>query len=360
MEITAAVLRDPQAPYALERLTLPPLRAHEVLVRIAAVGMCHTDALLRTAPFARELPIVPGHEGAGVVEETGAEVTHLQPGDHVVLSFDSCGGCAACADDRPFHCDTMTPRNLSGRDVEGDAHATDAHGQRVANRWFGQSSFATHAIATARNAVKVDAALPFELAAPLGCGLMTGAGTVLSTLRTAPTDRIAIFGAGAVGLASVMAAHIAGAERIIAIDLDAGRRELARELGATHAIDGRDPGLLKELRAHGVTQSVEATGVPQVAATAVACVRQGGTCAQVGVLSGPLELPPLTILGRRITGVQEGDVDPHVFLPRLITLHREGRFPIERLVTTYPLADIDRAEREHRVKPVLLPPGRGS
>lgn len=362
MEVTAAVLHAPDRAYAIERVTLAPPRADELLVRIVAVGMCHTDSLLRAPGVLRTPPIIAGHEGAGIVEAAGDDVEGIAIGDHVVMTFEHCGACRACTDARPYHCDGMNARNLSGRRADGSTAATAADGAAISSRWFGQSSFATHAIATARNAIVVDRDVPLELAAPLGCGLMTGAGAVLSSLDVQPGASVAVFGAGAVGLAAVMAARVAGAAMIIAIDLHDARLQLARELGATHAVDGAAGDLVRELRGltgGGADAVVEATGVPAVAATALAATRQGGRYAQAGILSDDLRLPPLAVMGRTVIGVQEGDVDPHEFIPRLIALWRDGEFPFDRLIAHFGLDQINEAEQAAHsgrvIKPVLRP-----
>ena len=216
MKTTAAVLRGHDQPYTIESIDLRDLRPHEVLVRIVAAGMCHTDVLPRVPGFIAAPPIVAGHEGAGVVEAIGGDVTRVAVGDHVVLSFDSCGTCANCNAGQPAYCDTFIVRNLFGRELDGTNTATDADGAPVAARWFGQSSFASHAITTERNTVVVDKSLPLEKLGPLGCGIQTGAGSILGALDVQPGTSVAVFGAGAVGLAAVMAAKVAGATTIVA------------------------------------------------------------------------------------------------------------------------------------------------
>ena len=238
MEITAAVLRDGDAPYSLERIELGGPGAGEVLVRIAAVGMCHSDALLRSQAFGAKLPIIPGHEGAGIVESVGAAVDGVKRGDHVVLTFDSCGLCRNCTENRPALCTAGRERNMVGWKADGSSTATGTDGAPIGSRWFAQSSFATHAIATSRNVVVVDDKLPLHVLAPLGCGIQTGAGAVLNSLDVQPGSSLAVFGAGAVGLAAVLAGAVAGAETIVVVDLHPERRELAVEFGATHVLDG--------------------------------------------------------------------------------------------------------------------------
>jgi aryl-alcohol dehydrogenase len=355
MRIQAAILRDPAKPFTIEEIELGEPGPGEVLVRVAGAGMCHTDVVLRTAPKLR-LPMVFGHEGSGVVEAVGPGVRAVAPGDHVVLSYDSCGQCARCLASMAPYCDQFMARNVTGTRIDGTGGATDSAGLPVGARWFGQSSFASHAIATERNVVAVDASLPLEVLGPLGCGLQTGAGSVLIALGVRPATSIAVFGTGAVGLAAVMAARIAGAAEIIAVDLHPVRRDLAVELGATRALDGADPDLAAAVGQ--VDYCFDTTGVPAVVATAVSVLRPGGTCGLVGV-GGEITLRPEALAGRNLRYILEGDAVPQQFIPRLIGLWQRGRFPFDRLLRRYPLDEVNDAERDcangTTIKPILLP-----
>lgn len=362
MEITAAVLRDGGAPYSLERIELAGPGEREVLVRIAAVGMCHSDALLRSSTFPATLPIIGGHEGAGIVEAVGAGVEGIVAGDHVVLTFDSCGNCRNCVDGHPAVCATSAHRNLLGWRVDGSAAAVAADGSPVGSRWFAQSSFATHAIATSRNAVVVDEALPLHVLAPLGCGIQTGAGAVLNSLDVQAGSSLVVFGAGAVGLAAVLGGVVAGASTIVVVDLHHGRRDLAVEFGATHVFDGSQVDVARQVRKltrGGADYAIDATGVPRVAESALAATRVGGACALLGVLTGPLTLKSDALTGKTLVGVVEGDATPQEFIPRLISLWSAGQLPIERLIEQFPLEAINEAEQASLsgrvVKPVLIP-----
>jgi aryl-alcohol dehydrogenase len=247
--------------------------------------------------------------------------------------------------------------------VGGQPGAIDSSGGAVATRWFGQSSFATYALATARNTVVVDAGLPLELLGPLGCGIQTGAGAVIRSLRVQAGDTIAVFGVGAVGLAAVMAAKAVGAGSIVAVDRHESRLALAEELGATHVVPAGDDVIDKVLAAAGgVHYSLDTTGVPGVIAQAVACLRPTGTCGLVAAQTGDLVLDPAALaVGRTVKGVLEGDSVPQSFIPFLINLWQRGRFPFERLIQTYPLDAINEAEHDAlaglTVKPVLVPHG---
>ena len=356
MQIQAAVLRHPDKPFVLEDVELDDPGPGEVLVRIAGAGLCHTDLMYRSLPEL-PMPMILGHEGSGVVEAAGPGVRRFAPGDHVVMSYDSCGHCPQCLAAAPCYCDEFIGRNFSGMRQDFSSAARDTAGSPVAARWFGQSSFATHALATERNLVAVDTSLPIETLGPLGCGVQTGAGSVLLALGVRPASTIAIFGTGAVGLSAVMAARVAGASEIIAVDLHTSRRDLALELGATRALDGADPDLAAAL---GQADYVlDTTGVPGVIATAVRALRPGGSCGLLGVGGGPITLEPEGFAGRSIRYIFEGEAVPQAFIPTLIRLWRQGRFPFDRLIKTYPLSQANEAERDSAsggcVKPVLLP-----
>jgi aryl-alcohol dehydrogenase len=361
----SAVLRDVSAPYSLEIVELDDPGPGEVLVRIAGAGLCHTDLFGRSGLLGEDfLPAILGHEGAGVVEKVGAGVTAIVPGDPVVLSFDSCGGCAACVRGVPTDCELFEPRNLSGLGPDGGRTARDSDGTAVTNRWFGQSSLAEYALATERNTVKVDRDLPLELLGPLGCGVQTGAGAVFNVMRLLPGQSLAVFGTGAVGLSAVMAAKAAGAGDIVAVDLHATRRALALELGATRTVDGADPDVLQQVAgsAGGVDFSFDTTGVGAVMGHAVNVLKRPGTCVLVGAGLDQIAVHPTALAGRTLTYCYEGAAVPRLFIPRLIGLWRQGLFPYDRMITTYGLEDVDRAEADAiagtTVKPVILMPGK--
>jgi len=289
MKITAAVLRAADEPYSLEDVELADPRADELVVRIVGAGMCHTDVLPRSPGAFCAPPIITGHEGAGIVEAVGAEVQGIAVGDHVVLSFDSCGACENCRAGQPCHCDTGLARNVVGRRLDGTTGVTDANGVEIASRWFAQSSFATHALATARNAVVVDKELPLDKLGPLGCGIQTGAGTVLIALAVKPATNVVVFGVGAVGLAAIMAAKVADASAIVAVDLHPHRLDLALDLGATHTLDGRSadlPAQIHALTLGGAHYAIDTTGAPTVMSSALASLRMGGAAAFVGIQTG--------------------------------------------------------------------------
>lgn len=355
MEIQAAVTETAGGAFRIERLTIEAPGPDQVLVRIVACGVCHTDMVMRDGALPVPFPAVFGHEGAGIVERVGPGVTGLSPGDHVLLSFDSCGQCSACHDHQPGYCPEFFPRNFLGM-LQPDQGGLRRGQQRIGSNIFGQSSFATHALAHPRNMVKVDPDLPLHLLAPLGCGIQTGAGTVLETLKLEAGQSIAILGAGAVGLAAVMAAVIAGAGRIALLDRHQHRLDLGRELGATESATRLN------LLTGQFDHIIDTTGAPALLGAVVDLLGARGTLALVGAYpSDPrlsIDASAIMSMGRRIVGVVEGGIDPQRFVPDLIDHYRAGRLPMEKLVRTYPFAEIDRAVHDSEsgdvIKPVLL------
>jgi aryl-alcohol dehydrogenase len=369
MQITAAVARPGRTDFTLETLELDAPREDEILVRIAGVGLCHTDLVFRHAGEAVfPQPAVFGHEGSGVVERVGAKVTKVAPGDHVAISFRSCGHCDRCADGDAPYCRTMPLLNYTGVRTDGSKalHAPDGD---VASNFFGQSSFATHALTYERNVVKVDKDVPLELIGPLGCGVQTGAGGVMNSLAARKGSSILITGGGSVGLSAVMGAKIQGCAKIIVLEPMASRRELALSLGATHVIDpAQAPVLAEAVRAiapMGVDYAFDTTGVPAVLNAVMGCLGSKGVFGIVGVTPpgtpAPGDMTQIITFGHTIKGIIEGDSDPDVFIPQMIAHWRAGRLPFDRMVKTYPLSAINQAiEDQHHgkcVKVVLIPGG---
>ncbi|AII10831.1 NAD(P)-dependent alcohol dehydrogenase [Rhodococcus opacus] len=362
MQIQAAVLRTHDGPFTLETVELAAPRPHEILVRIVGTGFCHTDVLPRSPQFLAQPPIICGHEGSGVVEAVGDAVTEFTAGDHVLASFDSCGRCENCRRSHPAYCREFFTRNLTGHAADDGGAVSDANGSPVASRWFGQSSFASHALVTERNAIKVGKGLPLDLLGPLGCGVQTGAGSILEALKIEAGSTVAIFGTGGVGLSAVMAARVAGAARIIAVDLHPSRLDATLEAGATDAVLGSDPDVAKQIRkltGGGVQFALDTTAVPEVVTSALSALRPTGTLGLVGAGARPVTLAPDALSsGKNIMGILEGDVTPQIFIPRLIDLWEQGRFPFDRMITTYPMADINTAEADSAsgatIKPVLV------
>jgi aryl-alcohol dehydrogenase len=362
----AAVLREKDGPFSLEEVTLDEPRPDEVLVRIRAVGVCHTDLFCRAQGLPVPLPLVLGHEGAGVVERVGAGVTKVAPGDHVVLSYASCGKCPSCDEGQRAYCGEFFPRNFGGARIDGTSPIR--RGQEVVHgAFFGQSSFASFAIAAERNVVKVRTDVPLELLGPLGCGVQTGAGTVLNALRPRPGSTLAIFGVGSVGLSAVMAARVAGCATIVAVDLHRSRLALAQQLGATHVVDAAAvsdvPDAIRAVTGGlGVQYAIDTTAVPRVLRSAVDAMAPRGVCAAVGAASFgtdvAIDAGALLAKGQTLRGVVEGESLPDTFIPALIELYRQQAFPFDRLITRYPFHRIDRAiadaESGAAIKPVLV------
>ncbi|HEX4002566.1 MAG TPA: NAD(P)-dependent alcohol dehydrogenase [Candidatus Acidoferrales bacterium] len=365
-KITAAVVEKTGAPFVLHELELDAPRADEILVRIVAVGICQTDVHVRDRLQPTSLPAVLGHEGSGIVEEVGAAVTYVKPGDRVVLSYDSCGQCRFCLGGRNSYCEQAMPINFGGSRLDGtNALHRAGHGGRhdVHGHFFGQSSFATHALATERNVVRAPDDLPLELLGPLGCGLQTGAGAVLNSLRVPAGASIAILGTGAVGLAAVMAARFAGANPIVGVDLVPSRLALASEFGATHTIDARKEDIRKriaEITGSGVDYALEITAQPEMLALAVDILAPCGTAGQIGGgIPGAKAAIGMSrlLLGRSVRGIIQGDSIPRVFIPKLIEMYRRGQFPFDRLVRFYDFAQINQAVADaasgETIKPIL-------
>lgn len=353
MQVTAALVERSRADWHLETLDLAEPGADELIVRVVASGICQTDVHGRDDYFGIPFPCVFGHEGAGVVERVGAAVTRVARGDRVVMTSPACGACAACRRGLPGYCKDARRIKFGGRLRDGRA-PFHRNAQPVSGAFFQQSSFATHALATEGNVVKLPDDLPLELAAAFACGVNTGAGAVLNALKPRPGSSIAVFGAGSVGLAAVMAAGIAGCATIFAVDLHENRLELARELGATEVCK---PGT-RDLK--DIQYSVEAAGSPQTLRDAVDCLAPLGVCCLVGSArkgtEARLEMAQLQH-GRTLRGCIQGDAPPAEFFPLLFELWRSGRLPVERLIQYYEFEDVNRAVADSlsgkTVKPVL-------
>lgn len=359
MKITAAVSRGDTPSPSLEQLELEEPRPGEMRIRLVATGICHTDLHEHPGRHSPH-PIVLGHEGAGVVETLGEGVIGFEVGDHVILSGNSCGQCPSCRANRPTYCDLAMPLCFGGQRLDG---STSLEGGAVHSHFFGQSSFATHCLVPQRTAVKMDKDLPLEKLGPLGCGVVTGAGAVIEALKVGYGDTIAVFGTGGVGLSAVMAARLVGARRIVAVDINRERLELARELGATDCIPADEEGVAEKVRAvtgRGVDFSFNTTTVPEVHTLALDVLAMNGTAGFVAAPKGEWAPKMFAMLagGRQLRGILGGDAHPGLFLPKLIDYWRQGRFPFDRLLTFYPFAEIDRAFADvhsgKAIKPVLL------
>jgi aryl-alcohol dehydrogenase len=362
MNIKAAVVREKAGPFKIENIELDEPRGDEVLVRIVASGLCHTDLVARDQYLPIPLPGVFGHEGSGIVEKVGTGVTKVRPGDHVVMSYLSCGTCVSCKEGTPSLCLDFLPSNFAGSRPDGST-TMKKNGEPIHASFFGQSSFASYALAVERNVVKVRNDVPLEILGPLGCGVQTGAGGVINSLHPPVGSSIAVFGVGSVGLSAVMAAYVSGCTTIIAVDIMADRLRMAREFGATHLIDPgtEDPvAEIRKITGGGVKYSLECTGIPQVFRQSVDALTMGGVCGLIGVAPAGVEvsLDMQNILnGRSIRGIVEGDSNADIFIPQLVELHMQGRFPFDRMITFYPFGRINEAaedsEKGKTIKAVL-------
>ncbi|UZW56396.1 NAD(P)-dependent alcohol dehydrogenase [Sphingobium sp. JS3065] len=355
MKVVAAVTPSTGAQFSVETVELDEPRADEILVRIMAAGVCHTDLVARDGVMPITMPAVLGHEGAGVVVRVGDAVTKVKEGDRVALTFRSCGGCARCKAGEPAYCATMPALNYVGQRADG-SKAISRDGERISSNFFGQSSFATHALAYERNVVVLPDDIPFELAAPLGCGVQTGVGSILRALACPAGSSLLIAGGGAVGLSAVMGAAIQGCHPIIVVEINEERRRLALKLGATHAIDPMaQEDLTDAVRAivpAGIDFVLDTTGRPQVLEAGFMSLAPRGVFGFVGV-APPNTKPPgiigrMVMFGLTLRGIIEGDSDPDEFIPQLVQYWREGRLPLEKLVQLFPFSDInDAVQAQH-------------
>jgi aryl-alcohol dehydrogenase len=352
MQTDAAVTESKGAPFAIQTLEIGRLEPHEVLIDVAAAGVCHTDLIVRDQWYPVPLPAVLGHEGAGVIAAVGDAVTKVAVGDRVAMSFNSCGACPTCATGRPSYCHDFFARNFGSSRPDGST-VLSRNGQSIHSHFFGQSSFATRAVATDRNVTKLPADVPFEVVAPFGCGVQTGAGAILNVMHPPAGTSVAVFGTGTVGIAALLAAQVAGCTTVIGVDVNASRLEVARELGATHVIDAAeaDPETaIKAITGVGADFAIESTGVASVLRTAVDSTAPTGI---TGVIGAPafgtevnLDVNNVLVFGRTVRGIVEGDSVPDVLIPRLIELWRQGRFPIDRIMKTYDFDQIDHAAHD--------------
>lgn len=366
MKITAAVVYERSGPFTVEQVDLCDPRSGELLVEVAASGMCATDLHGRDAYYGARFPKIFGHEGAGIVRAAGAGVTDFKPGDHVVMAYPFCGECPNCRSKRQSYCLNARTLKMDGTRADGSTlHARD--GKPIYSAFFQQSSFGSFAIANERYAVKVRDDVPLAHVAALACGGQTGAGAVLNVLKPSPGDSIVVFGVGSVGLSALMAARIAGCDPIIAVDVHDTRLALARDLGATHTINhtGRTDVVaeIRRITGPGARLAVETSALPAVLREAVEALMPGGDCVLLGSARAgtetTLEMPFLQN-GRTLRGVIQGDSVPKTFIPQLVDHIAAGRFPVDRMITYYDLADINRAAAESEagttIKPVIRMP----
>ncbi|ENX41286.1 NAD(P)-dependent alcohol dehydrogenase [Acinetobacter sp. NIPH 2100] len=361
-EIIAAVTECKGADFELQPLKIRQPQNDEVLVKIVATGMCHTDLIVRDQYYPVPLPAVLGHEGSGVIEAIGPNVTDLKVGDHVVLTYGYCGKCTQCNTGNPAYCSEFFARNFGGADLQGNnAICTHDH-EVVHDHFFSQSSFATHALTRENNAVRVSKDAPIELLGPLGCGIQTGAGAAMNALKVTPASSFVTWGAGAVGLSALLAAKICGASTIIAVDIVESRLKLAEELGATHVINSKtqDPvAVIQEITQGGANFALESTGRPEILKTGIDAL---GILGKIAVVGAPplgtlaqFDVNDLLLGGKTILGVVEGSGAPKKFIPELGTLFLQGKFPFDKLVKFYAFEEMNQAARDSHAGITLKP-----
>jgi aryl-alcohol dehydrogenase len=361
MKAKAAVLHETGKALQIEFVDIAEPKENEVLVKIVATGICHSDEAGRMG-YAK-IPAILGHEGSGIVEQVGGNVTSIKKGDHVVLALATCGECRYCAAEQPFSCIEQRKLNFGGTMRDGTYRITQ-DGEGI-NNYFGQSSFATYAVVDIHSVIKVDKDVDLSILGPLGCGFETGAGTVLGYLNAKPGTSIAVFGCGSVGFAAILAAKIAGCKNIIAVGGTPDKLKLALEMGATHIINRKEtPDIVSEIRqitGDGVEYSIDTTAQPDIIMTGIKSMAAMGTMVLLGL--GPdITFNPSLIMGRSqaVAATSIGCVNPQDFIPKMISYYKEGRFPFDKLITFYELEDIEKAfhdsEKGLVVKPVIKMP----
>jgi aryl-alcohol dehydrogenase len=365
IQARAALVRDHGAPLRIEPVDIDAPRATEVRIRMVGCGICHTDIVFQQGQ-GLAVPCLLGHEGSGVVDAVGAEVSCLVPGDHVVRSFLSCGTCPSCAKQKPASCYHFAPLNYGGSRSSDGSSPVHQDGSRIAASFFNQSSFATYAIADQRNAVKVPKDIPLELLGPLGCGIQTGAGAAMNSLGLQAGETLAIFGGGAVGLSALLGAIAVDAGPVIIVEPNEARGQLSLELGAAHVINpivtADVLGEIRRLGGGGVNHGLDTTGIPEVIAVAGEAILFNGMLGLLGVppmeASLPLNMMSMMARGIGVKAIVEGDSDPQRFIPHMIDLYRAGRFPFDRLIVRFPFEQINEAIDASKsgavIKPVLI------
>jgi len=353
-----AVSTGPDEPFVLREVIVDDPRDDEILVKITATGICHTDLFFKSVIPAEMGPCLLGHEGAGVVAAVGSGITDVRPGDHVVLSYRSCGGCASCRDGHPAYCEQTVALNALGHRSDGTPRL-HSEGNPLLGNYFGQSSFAGYALAGRDNVVAVGNDVDLAVVAALGCGFQTGAGAVLNVLRPQPDSRLIVYGVGSVGFAALLAARTLGVRTVVAVDPLPSRRGQAEAFGAITvdpSLDGADA-QIKSATSGGATHAVDTTGIPAVISKALAALATRGELVVLG-LGAPevtINVQDMLITGKTLRGCIEGDSRVETFIPELVDLYKDGRFPIDQLVTRYSSEDINVAIADQAAGKVIKP-----
>lgn len=362
MKIKAAVVHEKNGPFLFEEVDLAEPNKDELLVKVEASGICHTDEFGRSQGVPIPMPIVLGHEGAGIVEKVGENVKGFAVGDHVAFSYAYCDHCNSCLVGEPYNCENYNEINFGG--VAGDGTTKISQDGKPVSMFFGQSSFATHSVINHKSAVKVDKDVDLALIAPLGCGIQTGAGAVINTLRPRISSSIAVFGCGSVGMSAIMAAKVARCKTIIAVGGNEESLKLAKELGATHTINRKEvddiPAAIAAITDGGANYAIDTSGYGPLIQTAIRSTSYHGyilALAPSGVIEQFDIGQEILMNMRTVRGICEGDSVAQIFIPELVHLYKQGQFPLDKLVKTYDFEDIDQAfEDSHNgkvIKPVL-------
>lgn len=367
MKITAAIALKQGAPLTIEEVELDDhLKADELLIKTVASGVCGADiSEVNGGPTGyAPIPMILGHEGSGIVEAVGDSVQEFEVGDHVSVSYASCGTCKQCVAGRPYACERMNELNFGGRDIDG-GYRYQFNGQPLSS-FFQQSSFGNHMKVQARNAVKITKDIDLKLVGPLGCGIQTGAGTVLNDLKPQPGDGIVIFGTGTVGLSAIMAVKIAHCDPIIAVDIVDSRLDTAQKLGATHTINSQKvddiPAAVNQIVTGGTDFAVVSAGINGLAENAV---RSTGIYGKTAIVGGAFEghfnmAQDFLIPAKTVRGVLQGSSLPKLFIPKLIKLYQAGQLPFDQMVKFYELKDVNQAFADSAsgkvIKPILVMP----
>lgn len=350
MHIKASLLSGCDQPFEIATLELDEPKDEEVLVRLAATGVCASDAHTRSGRIPSPLPSVLGHEGAGIVEAVGSSVAHVAPGDHVALSWmPNCGQCRHCRNGRPVLCTAAAPALLAGTMLDGTVRLHN--GAQPVFHYSFLSTFASHTVVPSASAIKIDPDVPLAVAALIGCAVLTGYGAVVNRAQVRSGSSVAVFGAGGVGLSAIMAARLSGAEQVIVIDPVEGKRQGAFTFGATDVlVPGED--IATRVRAitdgYGADYTIDAVGSPGLLSQAFASTVVGGTVVCVGVPASDarpwLPGPDLVRQEKIVTGSLYGSCRPALDIPLITKLFKSGRLPLDRMVTkTYDLEDINLA-----------------
>ncbi len=347
----AAVTYAPEAEYKFDEVELADPGYGEVQVKIAASGLCHTDEFGKTIGL--PMPLVLGHEGAGIITKIGEGVDDFEVGDHVAFSYATCGKCKNCLSGRPAYCLKFNEINFGG--IAPDGKTKLFKDGKPMSMFFGQSSFAEYATITTRNIAKIDKDVDLALVAPFGCGIQTGAGAVLNAIKPNAEDSIAIFGCGAVGMSAIMAAKVAGCRQIIAVGGNAKSLELAKELGATDTVNRKEIGdktiaeAVQEISDGGVSYAIDTSGNGNMINNAIKGTAYNGTVvvlAPTGNIEDFNVGVDILMMTRTLKSCYEGDSNAKLFIPELVTLYKEGKFPVDKIITKYSFKDIEQARKD--------------